>query len=119
MLIIGCNFIFVADTNKRQEPLGYVTSEEYFCSACSQLRAGRPGFDNVARLVNAWKQLQVCLRDGRSLAWLVERTVAWRAELNRELETSNLLDEFKTGCRSGSFVSNVLHIKVYRDVPCQ
>ena len=52
--------------------------------------------------MNAWKQLQVCLQDGRSLAWLIERVGTWRAEVNRQLEINNLSAEFKAVCQSGT-----------------
>lgn len=74
-------------------------SVEGFCSSCRHQPGSRPCLDDVARLVNAWKQLQVCLRDGHSLAWLMDYVMAWRAKLHHELETNSLSQEFKgSGC---------------------
>jgi len=92
-----------AEANKlRETDMRLSVIEGCFCSSCRQLLTGRPSFDDFARLVNAWKQLQVCLPDGHLLAWLMERVVTWRAELNRELEINNLSAEFISACRSGS-----------------
>lgn len=69
------------------------SSDRYFCTPCRLMQACQPTYDQVSRLVNAWKQLQVCLPDGRTLAWLTERATAWQSKLNHVLRAANLTYE--------------------------
>jgi hypothetical protein len=100
----SCNFCFLLSATADVARQPKVDAAEDFCSSCRQPPNGRPGVGDVARLVNAWKQLHVCLRDGQSLAWLMDYVTAWRANLHHELDANNLSQEFRAGYCSSKFL---------------
>lgn len=86
-------YILSTETGRVKDPNAEqynCTANDFFCSSCRLLQVGRPCYDNFAKLISAWKNLQVCLPDGRTLVWLMERIVCWRAKLSHTLETNYL-----------------------------
>lgn len=73
-----------------QERHGKLSSTNLFCVHC--WRSLRPSLDSIQTLADSHRSLHICTAEGRALAYLTERSLAWQQRAQCILSSRELLE---------------------------